>query len=348
MLNFPPWKRLLRAVKRHPAVGCGGILLYHRITDLGHDPWSLAITPQCFDQQLAVLRRDAKCLSLPAFLAQRSAGKLPRNAVAVTFDDGYADNLHEALPILERHGVPATIFVMTSFIDSASETWWDRLEQVVHEVSELPSSIQLRVNGTPFRWQQPDPASNISARASLLAAVAESFTVGETAAREGALADLWQQLGKMPRLRPTHRGLSLAELRQLAAHPLITIGAHTQTHPYLARISPESQRAELAAGKADLERWLDRRIDLIAYPHGSYGKTTIRAAADVGFKWGFTTVPRIVPHLCKPLRLPRMEVRDHDGEIMPKFLHFYGIRQPWRSFAWTKAPAHRPGAASSG
>jgi peptidoglycan/xylan/chitin deacetylase (PgdA/CDA1 family) len=329
VLNFRPWKRLRRAVARLPFVGCGGILLYHRITDLARDPWSLAITPQRFDEQLAVIRRDAVCLPLETFLTQHVAGQLPRNAVAVTFDDGYADNLHEALPILERHQVPATIFVMTSFIDSASETWWDRLEQVVHEVPALPVSVELSVGGSLFRWQRPDLATDDSARASLLAAVAEAVSMGETAAREAALADLWQRLGTMPRLRPTHRGLSLAELRQLAANPLITIGAHTRTHPYLARINPENQRAELAGGKADLQKWLDRPIDLLAYPHGSLDRTTVRIAGDVGFKWGVNSVQTIVPHRRQPLRLPRLEVEQLlDAETMPNFLHWYGVRQP--------------------
>jgi len=348
MLNFRLWKRLHRAVVRQPLVGRGGILLYHRITDLAHDPWSLAVGPQHFDEQLAVIRRDAVCLPLETFLARRAAGDLPRNAVTVTFDDGYADNLHEALPILERHEVPATIFVMTSFIDSASETWWDRLEEVVYGVTALPTSVELSVGGTPFRWQKPESATASGVRASLLDAVAKAVSMGETATREAALADLWEQLGVTPRRRASHRGLSIEELRRLAAHPLITIGAHTRTHPYLARVSPESQRAELAGGKADLEQWLDRRIDLLAYPHGSLDGTTVRIAKEVGFSRGFTSVGRIVPHRCNPLRFTRIEVPDLDGEGMPKLLHLYGIRRSRRSIAASGSLSGRSGAASSG
>jgi len=348
MLNFRLWKRLHRAVVRQPLVGRGGILLYHRVTDLAHDPWSLAVSPKHFDEQLAVIRRDAVCLPLRAFVARRAAGELPRNAVAVTFDDGYADNLHEALPILERHEVPATIFVMTSFIDSARETWWDRLAEVVHRVPALPSAIEFWVGGSSFRWARPDAANDSDARASLLDAVAKAVSMGETAAREAALADLWQQLGVTPRRRASHRGLSLEELRRLAEHPLISIGAHTRTHPYLARISPESQRAELAGGKADLESWLDRRIDLFAYPHGSLDRTTVRLAEEVGFRLGFTSVGRIVPHRCNPLRLTRLDVADLDGEVMRKFLHLYGIRHSRRNIAASGSLSGRPGSASSG
>lgn len=347
MMNFRPWKRFYRALVRQPLVGCGGILLYHRITDLAHDPWSLAISPRYFDEQLAVVRRDTVCLPLETFLARRAAGELPRNAVTVTFDDGYADNLHEALPILERHEVPATVFVMSGFIESTSETWWDRLEQVVDEVPALPSSVALSVGGTPFRWAMPEAATDGSARASLLAAVALAVSAGETTTREAALADLWQQLETTPRLRPTHRGLTVAELQELAANPLITIGAHTRTHPHLARIAPDSQRDELVNGKADLERWLDRRIDLFAYPHGSLDRTTVRIARQVGFSRGFTSVKRIVPHRCNPLRLPRIEVENLDGEGMPKLLRLYGIRRPRRSMALAQPPTSRPDAASN-
>jgi peptidoglycan/xylan/chitin deacetylase (PgdA/CDA1 family) len=151
-----------------------------------------------------------------------------------------------------------------------------------------------------------------------------------------------------PRRRASHRGLSLEELRRLAEHPLITIGAHTRTHPHLARISPENQRGELAGGKADLESWLDRRIDLLAYPHGSLDRTTVRLAEEVGFRLGFTSVGRIVPHRCNPLRLTRLEVADLDGDVMPKFLHLYGIRRSRRNIAASGSLSGRPGSASSG
>jgi peptidoglycan/xylan/chitin deacetylase (PgdA/CDA1 family) len=343
VLSLRPWWRLRRALWRQPLVGCGGILLYHRITDLPHDPWSLAVSPARFDAQLAVLKREAVCLPLAEFLARRAAGTLPRNAVTLTFDDGYADNLHVALPLLERHGVPATLFVMTDFINSPSETWWDRLEQVIQEVPALPPSLAFSLGGQSFRWSSDD-APDAGTRDRLRVAVAEALAAHDTPAREAALAELWRQLGMTPRLRPSHRGLDLAELRQLAASPLITIGAHSRSHPHLARIDAARQLSELADSKTALEQWLDRPIELVAYPHGSVDATTERLAARLGFGWGFTSVERIVPHRFRPLRLPRIEVPDLDSETMSKLLHIFGISRPGGSFARAAVRAVQPGA----
>src|SRR5262245_33946506 len=87
------------------------ILLYHRIADLEVDPWGLAVTPEHFADQIAVLAGIAHPVRLDELASSRAQLRTRRPLVAVTFDDGYADNLHAALPILERYDVPATFFV---------------------------------------------------------------------------------------------------------------------------------------------------------------------------------------------------------------------------------------------
>src|SRR4051794_20071252 len=110
--------------------GAIAILLYHRVTALDSDPQQLAVTPEHFDEHLRVLREICTPVELADVPRMLRARRLPKRPVAVTFDDGYRDNLHEAKPLLERHGVPATVFVASGYVGSGREFWWDELERL--------------------------------------------------------------------------------------------------------------------------------------------------------------------------------------------------------------------------
>ncbi len=310
---------------RLPFVGRGAILLYHRVTTLANDPWTLAVPPKAFAAQMAMLARHTTCLPLPEFLERRAAGSLPQNATAVTFDDGYADNLHEALPLLECYGVPATVFILTGFVGSETEPWWDRLEQAVFATPELPDGIELAAGETRIGWTRPAAGRDDADRHALHQALYEAIIGLDTEPREAALLGLWRQLGAAPKLRPSHRPLTLDELHELAAHELITIGAHTRTHPQLAAIPADRQAEELATSKATLETWLGRTVDLVAYPHGAHDDTTCRLAAELGFRAGFTTEPRVVPHRFAPFRIPRINIEAQDSQRFAAQLRWYGV-----------------------
>ncbi|MEZ5905050.1 MAG: polysaccharide deacetylase family protein [Geminicoccaceae bacterium] len=312
---------------RQPFVGRGGILLYHRVAELAHDPWSIAVTTAEFAAQLAVLQEHAVCLPLEAFLARRAAGTLPQNAVALTFDDGYADNLTAALPLLEAHGIPATLFVLSGFVGSNRETWWDRLQQAVLDTRDLPGELEIGIGGRKLTWKRPVDVTDAGMRRALHGQLHAAFAAVDTPAHEAAFAELMRKLTWQPQVRRSHRPLTHDELRELAASPLISIGAHTRSHPHLARLPPGRQQAELAGGKADLEALLDRPIDMLAYPHGSCDATTARLAREAGYRWGFNSVASIVPHRVDPLRIPRINVEGMNAESFERLLIGHGIRQ---------------------
>ena len=326
--------RLLIRGLRLPFVGRGAVLLYHRVADLARDPWSLAVTPAHFEAHLAILQRHVLCLPLRELLARRRAGSLPRQAVAITFDDGYADNLHAALPLLERFGIPVTLFVASGFVGSNSEMWWDRLEQAVFRTAPLPPRLTVTIGDRRLDWSEVERPDAEESRVRLHDALYEALARVDAPARERALDSLWRQLDDQPKLRPSHRPLSLGELEQLAATRFFEIGAHTRTHPHLARITPARQRTELVGSKQDLERWLDRPVEMLAYPHGSYSATTLKLMREAGFGAAFTTQPRVVPHRADPLQLPRINVEDCEGEEFEALLRWYGLAPPrrwWRS-----------------
>jgi peptidoglycan/xylan/chitin deacetylase (PgdA/CDA1 family) len=105
------------------------VLVYHRIAPATADRWSLAVSPEAFERQLYALRRFFRPVSLTALLDALVAGNA-RGCVAVTFDDGYADNLLTAMPLLEKYAVPATFFISSDPVERGREFWWDDLERM--------------------------------------------------------------------------------------------------------------------------------------------------------------------------------------------------------------------------
>src|SRR5438105_4129160 len=87
------------------------ILMYHRIAHSEFDPWGIAVEPTRFEQQMTKYKRRRTVLSLLEFMHLHPRGTLPRNAIAITFDDGYACNANVAGPLLASLGFPATFFV---------------------------------------------------------------------------------------------------------------------------------------------------------------------------------------------------------------------------------------------
>jgi peptidoglycan/xylan/chitin deacetylase (PgdA/CDA1 family) len=129
------------------------ILMYHRVAEVDLDPWGLCVTPQYFAEHLSVLQKYAHPISLQQLTQAHRKGKIPHRAVAITFDDGYADNLYNAKPLLERYNIPATVFVATGQIGSQREFWWDELERVLVQPGTLPEKLCLEINGSTHQWE---------------------------------------------------------------------------------------------------------------------------------------------------------------------------------------------------
>jgi peptidoglycan/xylan/chitin deacetylase (PgdA/CDA1 family) len=132
------------------------VLMYHRIAEQDPDPWELSVSPHHFAEQMEVLAAQRHPMALNEFIAGGKVSALPADAVAVTFDDGYADNLLEAKPILERFGIPATVFVTSVAVDHPRELWWDELERVLLAPEQLPNELHLKVGGRKISFPR-DP-----------------------------------------------------------------------------------------------------------------------------------------------------------------------------------------------
>ncbi|MFT4165875.1 MAG: polysaccharide deacetylase family protein [Microlunatus sp.] len=141
-LYRPVRRRVRRRLRR------GGILMYHRICSEPCDPWAITVAPADFAEQLAVLAEARAVVDLAAF-AGPDAYTRDGAQLAVTFDDGYVDNLEAALPILEHYEIPATLFVVADAIGRRREFWWDALQRAVLESGPLPPELAFEFGTGP-------------------------------------------------------------------------------------------------------------------------------------------------------------------------------------------------------
>ncbi|MBO0797383.1 MAG: polysaccharide deacetylase family protein [Blastocatellia bacterium] len=294
--NLQKIKRGLRSTLAHSSfrflhrfyTGLGSCLLYHQVTtetnvSMFLNPYtSLAIPVEEFEQQIEYISKHYNCIALPDAVEGLADGTLSNGTLIVTFDDGYRDNLVHALPVLERYGVPATIFVTTGFIDGTCLPWWYEQEAIFRKLD----AAEVSWRGRCFSWKLETPVQIFSAISELYALF-----------KEMSLDDQKAFMEKLRNLCPStfrfeSMFLSWDELIELSRHPLITIGAHTKNHPVLSRLTAERVWDELAGGKEILERRLGLSVRHLAYPFGGNSQACHRefeAAREAGYRSAFTT-----------------------------------------------------------
>jgi peptidoglycan/xylan/chitin deacetylase (PgdA/CDA1 family) len=284
---------------------------------------------------MEVLTRHFHPLDLQQFIDRFCSGQLPPRSIVVTFDDGYADNLWNAKPILARHDVPATVFVTTGYVGTDREFWWDELERLLLEPGVLPASVRLDINGTPChrelgqathytsddyarhaRWDvlQPD---NPTPRHELYRSLCELVRPLPQSGRQEVLSELLSITGRDPFARPTHRILTREEVTDLADGGLVAVGAHTVSHPQLSALPVEQQREEIELSKMHLESILGRAVTAFAYPYGSrfdYSAQTVAAVRDARFASACSNFPDRMTRRTDRFQVPRLIVRDSDGD----------------------------------
>jgi peptidoglycan/xylan/chitin deacetylase (PgdA/CDA1 family) len=279
------------------------ILTYHRVATLDHDTQHLAVTPDRFAQHLDVIVKRGRPMPLAEMLSRATSGTLPQGAVAVTFDDGYADNLIEAAPLLQRANVPATIFVSTGPILDEREFWWDELEHAMLKGALARSEYDELC--LAFRTLAPD-------------------------AREDRLSTLARRANVSRLPRESHRPLRPAEVSALAALPGITVGSHTRNHVSLAALDAAAQRAEIGAARDTLVSLTGAPVDLFAYPFGGpqdVSAVTIEAARTLGISAACTTMSGPIDATTDLWSVPRATVRDWPRqEFERRFLAWTGVR----------------------
>jgi peptidoglycan/xylan/chitin deacetylase (PgdA/CDA1 family) len=326
---------------RRPLQSKALILLYHRVSAVRPDPWSLSVTPEHFGEHLAVLHRHASVIRLED-LVRRLVERQPlRRAVAITFDDGYADNLQNARPLLEKYDLPATVFVVSGVVGQAGEFWWDELARLLLEPGSLPNLLVLCIGGVEQSWNLGSTANYSAAdalrdeawiawgddyptaRHRLYRELWEKMLPLREEDRQRLLNDLraWAQAG--PSVRSMPRAITPDELSSLARDGLVEIGAHTVTHPRLAALPIAEQRTEIRRSKASLEDLGGKPVNHFSYPFGrrtDYGPETVALVNQSGCVSACSNFADWVTPATDLFQLPRVNVPDGDGETFARYL----------------------------
>jgi peptidoglycan/xylan/chitin deacetylase (PgdA/CDA1 family) len=289
---------------RRALAGRGTILMLHEVQ---RDPAAelMSGTGAAFlDDALRWLRHNGHdIVTMDEALDRLSRPERPRPFVVLTFDDGYRDNRDVALPILEAHGAPFTIYVPTAAIDRTLFSWWLGVRALILSADTVeiePMGRRLDCSGRQQKigalnevvsWVRRDP-EHIS-------------MLGATFRRAGlSLAEINERYF-----------LGADDLKALAAHPLATIGAHTATHPILATLESDAVRSEMSDNRARLEGLIGKPVRHLAYPYGNpraCGPREAAIAAAVGFHSAVTTSFRKLNENSHRFLLPRLAIgADH-------------------------------------
>jgi peptidoglycan/xylan/chitin deacetylase (PgdA/CDA1 family) len=273
----------------------GAVLLYHRV-DRVADVHGLSVAPDVFETHLAWLRSTCRVLPLEQMMST-PIERLPERAVALTFDDGYVDNLREAAPRLEQKGLPATFFVTTRWLDAIGEYWWDGLERMLLGDRLVPSVLEVVLPGTR--------TVTIEERRAAHDRLHELLVHASLTERDRAIAALaaWSG-GGAARLRP----MTADEIRELARRPGVVVGAHSVNHLCLPDQPAAVREQEVQESRSVLARLLAAPVDLFAYP---YGAVTAEVAGGVRrmCRWSLTCDDRRLGESFDAACVPRFDVR---------------------------------------
>lgn len=284
------------ALPRGPAARLS-VLGYHRV--LARPDPLLPSDPVVgeFERTMRWVRSTFDVISLAEGVAGLRSGRLPRRALAITFDDGYADNATLAAPVLRRLGLHATFFIATGYLDGG------RMfnDTVLAAVRAAPGPVldlgALGLDAYPVATDR----ERRQAVARILAAikyrpVAERMALAERIA-ECAGAAL-----------PADLMMTSAQAAGLARQGF-ALGGHTVTHPILATLDDDSARRELTVGRRQVEELAGRPVDLFAYPNGAPGRdytaATVRLVRECGYAGAVTASPGAARPGTDPFQIPR-------------------------------------------
>jgi peptidoglycan/xylan/chitin deacetylase (PgdA/CDA1 family) len=291
--------------------GVGAILMLHHVRPARDDAFQpnrlLEVTP-AFLEAVILRLRDAgiELVSLDEMHRRLVGRDFGRRFACVTFDDGYRDNKQYAYPVLKKHAVPFAVYVPTSFMERTARLWWIVLENVIAGADRVDFLVdgdmrefacdtvaaKRQLYDKIYWWLRGLPAEDeirMFARA-----LAERYRVDMPAICD-RLCMSWQ------------------EVAELALDPLVTIGAHTVSHPILAKEPADAVRREMETGRSEIAATLGRRPEHFAYPFGdksAAGPREFGIAAELGFKTAVTTRPGMLfaEHGAHLTALPRISL----------------------------------------
>lgn len=292
------------------ARGLGVVLTFHRVGPAPPGAYApnrlLSITPEFLDATLRELdARGFEIVGLDAMPERLSAPDGRPPFAVLTFDDGYRDTLEHAAPVLRRHGAPWTMFVASDFADGRGRLWWIELERAIGRLDRVRVDVGDRSLDLPTR----SPGEKTRA----YEAVYRDLRGGSEARLLARIAALCAEAGLPSGSLADELCLPWDDLRALGRDAAVTFGAHTESHPMLAKHAVRVAAREIGAGRDRLASELGRPVRHLSYPVGDPTSAAAREfalARDLGFDTAVTTRPGhlFADHAGHLHALPRVSV----------------------------------------
>ena len=277
------------------------ILLFHRVGNLSNvslGPMSSVFNVNDFEKVIAHIAERYLVLSLnDAF--KKNGSPNDKYRVVITFDDGYLDTLTEALPVLEKYQVPATVYVTSGFVSREAYPYEFQLAAII----ENGKQFIFEIEGHSYN----ENATSLPEMKSLYNRLKDRLRPMSDEQRQVILKQLAAE--ELEKYTDADLFLSWDQVKQIHNHPLMTIGAHTYSHMQLDLVSIETARQDIQKGTEELEQKMNARIDHFAYPYGGYNKQVIDLINESKFLTAVTTKPGFIPFKKSydNLTLPRIE-----------------------------------------
>jgi peptidoglycan/xylan/chitin deacetylase (PgdA/CDA1 family) len=257
--------------RRRPVILCA-----HRVTT-ADDPFFPGIPARRFAAEIAYLARNHRVLPLEQIVDAIVHGRpLPPGAVAITFDDGTADNFEIAYPILKAHGVPATIFLVSDCVERGHLPWPERVAYLLQHTARR----RLEMRGPEARTFA---LHRMDQRLDALLTIVPLLKACSTDQRRAAMEDLEAALA----VGPEHDAMLTWEQCRRMADDNVAFGAHTLTHPILPRTPAAEVKHEIVEAKASIERRLGIPVRFFAYPNDETCPAAVEAVHAAGFEAAF-------------------------------------------------------------
>jgi peptidoglycan/xylan/chitin deacetylase (PgdA/CDA1 family) len=262
------------------------------------------------------------------------SGNVSNKSVIVTFDDGYADNLWNAKPLLEHYNIPATVFVTSGYVDSKREFPSDWLERCLLRPETLPDSLTLIIGGKTYSWKIDNSKTNFdewnvtmktdpTSRHRCYRELHRLIRPLDYDSRQAVLEALTNWASCPTHARPEYRVLNTNELKVLSEDGLVEIGSHGVNHLVQAEQPAEIQWKDISEGKQHLENILGKPVTSFAYPYGNsndVSEQTINIVKETGIQIACANVAAPITVGSDLFWLPRFLVRDWDGQELTKQL----------------------------
>lgn len=316
--NLLYWSGLLRLLSRFRLRHAAVVLAYHRVLPADSETWShpgIIVTPTTFDMHLQLLRRYFRLLTLDEFVSHlATAHSFETASCLVTFDDGWFDTYEVAWPQLETQGVPAAVFLATSFVGTADTFWQERLGRCLGRVSERLRRRELE----EARVTETLATCGLGA---LVPAVRggdrQAIIAGVRSLKGAAGFDPFEAISLLSSLGEVHTAIGLdrfmtwEDARRLAADGRVRLGGHGHRHAIMTALSAEELAADLAVCREMIEGCAGANPQAMSYPNGNWNAAVRDAAGAAGFAVAFTMDSGSVSHGDHPRTVRRVNI--HEG-----------------------------------